>query len=156
MNAKFPLNACLQFTAPIAEARISPFNTFQVGDSHTFMCTVYGADNLIPDITYEWERKDNNQVKSNSRTFSLVTLRLSDAGSYTCKVTIASDYLHRSIANSTTVNVTIKSKCTFVFPLARFHIMIHFIQCPVQLVFQLKVSLVDYSLFLRESQPTHH
>ena len=89
---------------------ILPTNIFQVGDNHTLMCSVSGADKLDPNISYKWTESDGNQVKSTSQELSLHILSLSEAGNYKCSVTVTSSYLDRLINESATQDVIIKSK----------------------------------------------
>ena len=55
-------------------------------------CKIAGADILNPVITYQWTRNNGTtqtSVGTNSNTFSLPPLQLSDAGFYSCRVTSA-------------------------------------------------------------------
>ena len=65
------------------------------GEDYTLNCSVLGAENLSPIITYQW-RKNNDiyLTGNNSATLSFTPARISDAGTnYSCLVTIVSSYL---------------------------------------------------------------
>ena len=67
---------------------------------YTLTCSVTGAENLSPTITYQWTRDigtTQTQVETNSNTLSFSPLSLSDAGRYTCDVTVSSPYLNSDI-----------------------------------------------------------
>ena len=79
---------------------------------YTLTCDVSGADNLNPMITYQWTRYDGTtqtQVGS-SRTLTLSSVGLSDAGNYTCRATINSALLRDSITISGTQTVMVESE----------------------------------------------
>ena len=70
---------------------------------YTLTCDVSGADNLNPIITYLWTRDDGNTqilVGTSSNTLTLSPLRLSNAGDYTCSVTVSSTLLNNDIMMS--------------------------------------------------------
>ena len=70
---------------------------------YSLTCTVSGAENLNPSITYQWTKNSGTQtqmqVGADPKVLSFSPLRLSDAGQYTCQATVGSSYL----ANNTTV-----------------------------------------------------
>ena len=71
------------------------------GKKYSLACNVSGVDNLDPTVTYGWIKNNGTQthyavgIKSNVLSFS--SLRISDAGNYTCKVTVNSHLLHNAI-----------------------------------------------------------
>ena len=84
---------------------------------YTLTCTVTGAENLSPTITYQWTRDNGTtqtQVGTNSNTLSFSPLSLSDAGRYTCDVTVGSSYLNSDIMAASipgnSLSVTFQSK----------------------------------------------
>lgn len=82
-----------------------------VGLGHTLICDVLGASNLIGTIIYLWV-KNSSQILANSstRTLSLHSLRLSDAGEYTCRVTVRSPYLRKEITAMTSHSLVLDRK----------------------------------------------
>ena len=68
----------------------------------TLTCVITGADNINPTITYQWTRNDGSTQTpvGNSRVLTLSPLRLSNAGDYSCSVTISSNLLISPILNS--------------------------------------------------------
>ena len=84
---------------------------------YTLTCAVTGAGILSPTITYQWTRDNGTtqtQVGTNSNTLSFSLLSLSDAGRYTCGVTVSSPYLNSDIMAAsipgTSPSVTFQSK----------------------------------------------
>ncbi len=57
-----------------------------MGENYSLICTVYGVDDLVTIISYLW-RKDNTLLATTA-ILSFSPFRLSDAGQYTCEVTI--------------------------------------------------------------------
>ena len=85
------------FSAPPVSVQISDSGaTPAAGESYQLNCSVPGAENLNPTTTYRWTRNSGSgqtQVGANSNTLSFTPLRLADAASYACEVTISSSYL---------------------------------------------------------------
>ena len=84
-----------------------------VGANHTFNCVINGTENLNPVMSYSWTQSygtSNHPVGGNSSRLSLYSLRLSDAGIYTCMVTVSSAYLSGNINKDASANLTIESK----------------------------------------------
>ena len=78
-----------------------PLMVGQTGN--TLTCDVSGANNLNPTITYQWTRNDGSTQTpfgTNSNTLILSPLRLSNAGDYTCSVTVSSTLLNNDIITS--------------------------------------------------------
>ena len=70
------------------------------GENYPLICRVSGVENLNPTIMYRWIKNHGSgqtQVGTSSSTLSFTPLRLSDAASYVCEVTIASSYLSGDI-----------------------------------------------------------
>ena len=94
------------------------------GQNFSFNCTVKGANLANSTISYEWLKGDM-PVGSNSRlTFDM--LRLSDAGKYSCHVTVNSSVLSSPLnSSSEQVNLILQSenaKCTL-----HLHVIIWFV-----------------------------
>ena len=71
------------------------------GESYQLTCNVSGAENLNPTTTYRWTRNNGSGqalIETNSNILSFTPLRLADAASYVCEVTISSNYLTDDIA----------------------------------------------------------
>ena len=97
-------------TAPTVTANITERGVIpNGGHSYTLTCSVNGTDNLNATIDYEWQDQSSTSIGySNNLTFN--SLSLSDAGQYTCKVTITSSYLVEQILTTGTHNVVFQSK----------------------------------------------
>ena len=86
------------------------------GEDYRLMCSVFGAENLNPTISYQWMKNSGSgqtPVGTNSSILSSLTpLQLSDAASYICEVTIVSMYLTGDIIvmNVNPLNVSIESE----------------------------------------------
>ena len=75
---------------------ISDSGATSTGESYHLTCGVSGAENLNPTTTYRWIKNSGSgqiQVGTNFDTLSFTPLRLADAASYVCEVTISSSYL---------------------------------------------------------------
>ena len=102
-------------TAPSIVVMVSDDGaTPSLGQSYTLTCSVTGANNINPTITYQWTKNNGTQtqvVGTNSNTLSLSPLRLSDTGQYTCSVTVSSTLISSVItATSTALDISIPSK----------------------------------------------
>ena len=85
------------------------------GENYQLVCSISRAENLNPTIRYRWMRNSGSgltQVGTNSNVLSFTPLRLSDAASYDCEVTIASNYLTGAVVaiNITSQDVRIQSE----------------------------------------------
>ena len=68
--------------------------TIVAGQSCTLVCTMSGVGGSNPTISYQWTKNNGTiqtQVGNNSDTLSFSSLRLSDAGQYTCQITVGSE-----------------------------------------------------------------
>ena len=81
-------------------------------EDYQLICSISGANNLNPNITYQWTknsgfRSGQIQIGANSNTLSFTPLRLPDAASYVCTVTITSILLAGDtvIANSQDIRI---------------------------------------------------
>ena len=74
---------------------ISPSDPPAAGERYSLMCTVTGVDSLNPTINYQWFKTTTNrtQVGTNSPILTFDPLVLSDAGQYSCEVTVSSSLL---------------------------------------------------------------
>ena len=66
---------------------------------YSLTCDVTGDENLNPTITYQWTQTNGTmtQVGTNSNSLFFSSLSLSDAGRYTCSVTVSSLYLNSNV-----------------------------------------------------------
>ena len=74
------------------------------------MCSVSGAGSST--ISYQWTKNNattQTQVGNDSNTLSFPSLRLSDAGRYTCQVTVGSEMYGYS------EYIGIQSECNMAF-----------------------------------------
>ena len=102
MNFFFPAPA---ISVPITASQATPV----LGQIYSLTCDVTGAENLSPSITYQWTKNNGNQIGTNEN-FSFSSLRLSDAGQYTCRATVSSPYLSGDITMTGTHDIRIQSK----------------------------------------------
>ena len=102
-------------SAPSLSVQISNIvATPTAGENHLLTCSVSGAENLSPTITYRWAKNNGTQskVETNSNNLFFTPLRLSDAASYGCEVTISSSYLSGNIVamSANTQDIRIQSE----------------------------------------------
>jgi hypothetical protein len=83
------------------------------GHGFSLSCVISGVENLNPIITYNWI-KDNSTwilVGSNRSILSFPSLRLSDAGQYSCQVRISCRYLCDAlVVTSTPFDIHLQGK----------------------------------------------
>ena len=101
----------------------TPLMMGQTGN--TLTCNVSGTERLSPTIAYQWTRNDGNtqtQVGS-SETLTLPSLTLSNAGEYSCRVTVGSTLLTNDIEASTGTpqRVEIQSELIAVYYIGDIH-----------------------------------
>lgn len=105
--------------APTIEARLSRVQPI-AGESFILNCSVYGAENLNSNKTYQWMKNRTHNsiiiVRETSSTLNFSSFSLSDAGVYTCRVIVSSDYLDNilSVQNSTQLDVQSKPFILFI------------------------------------------
>ena len=90
----------LHFPVPAISVQITDSGVPVLGQNgYSLTCNVSGTENLNPNITYQWTKNYGSrvQVDSATRILSFSPLKLSDAGQYTCQVTISSLYLRNDI-----------------------------------------------------------
>ena len=82
-------------SAPSISVQISNSTNGIAGENYDLICSVLGAENLSPSITYQWTKNSNGQIQvgTNSNTLSFTPVRLSDAANYSCTVAITLSYL---------------------------------------------------------------
>ena len=102
------------FSAPPVSVQVSDGATPTAGQSYQLTCTVSGAENLDPIITYRWTRNSGSgqtQVGT-TRILRFAPLQLSNAGGYVCEVIISSNYLTGDIVekNVNPQNISIQSE----------------------------------------------
>ena len=109
------LSMCI---APSVSVQISDGGAIPTaGENYQLTCSVSGAENLNAVIAYRWTKSSGSgqtQVGTSSSTLSFTPLRLSDAASYVCEVTIRSSYLASDITavtNSFNVRIQCELKC---------------------------------------------
>ena len=92
------------------------------GGSYQLTCGVSGTENLNPTTTYRWSKNSGSgqiQVGTNFDTLSFTPLRLADAASYICEVTISSNYL---TGDTVTMNVN-PQNIRIPLPLYSYHLL---------------------------------
>ena len=80
---------------------------------YSLTCDVTGDENLSSTRTYQWNMDNGNsqtQVGTNSNSLFFSSLSLSDAGRYTCSVTVSSPYLNSNVMSSNSEDVMLESE----------------------------------------------
>ena len=80
---------------PVVSVQISDGGAIPTaGQKYILTCSVSGDENLNPTITYQWTKNNGTQtqVGTKSNTLVFLSLRLSDAGKYSCWATVSSLY----------------------------------------------------------------
>ena len=112
--------SCGYFALPIVptltvDASItSPTGPFTAGQSYTLTCTatVTGGGTLSPTTTITWIHPSGSVTSGtgSSLDLSLNPLRVSDAGQYTCNVSVSSPLLTGAQSNTDTFTINVQSK----------------------------------------------
>jgi hypothetical protein len=99
---------------PIMKAWISDGDIAPVaGQDYVLSCGITGAENLSPNITYQWTKDSGGyrtQIGNRSNPISFSPLKLSDAGQYMCCVIVQSPYIYNEVTTTAYKNVTLKRK----------------------------------------------
>ena len=88
---------CNMYISEITAGVVPPSDPPAFGQSYTLRCTVTGADSLNPTINWFRTTPNRTQVGTNSPTFTFEPLVLSDAGQYSCEVTVSSTFVTEAI-----------------------------------------------------------
>ena len=84
---------------------------------YTLTCRARIIGNFCPTITYQWIKNNGTaatQLEITSNTLSFSSLRLSDAGKYTCNVTISSPTLSNDVTVAASHNIRLYSKSMYL------------------------------------------
>ena len=90
-----------------------------VQSGYSLTCTVNEAEHLNVSITYQWTKNNGTQTQlirkneADPRVLSFSSLRLSDAGWYTCQATVSSPYLNNDITMMDTQDVILQSEFSY-------------------------------------------
>ena len=86
--------------------------TPMAGSMYSLTCTVTGAERLTDTITnYKWFKNCEVMSGQTMETLSFTSLSFSDAGGYTCQVTVTSNLLSGPITMSSTNTVGVRLTC---------------------------------------------
>ena len=78
-------------------------------NGYSLMCGVTGTENLNSSIAYQWTNSSGAEIGTD-KMFLFSSLRVSDAGQYTCRATVSSPYLNSDITMMDTHDIRIQSK----------------------------------------------
>ena len=118
VNGKLHHSTCMSFT----KIAISPVPTFSVQitisgtpilgqNMYTLTCDESLPHNFNPTITYQWSKDNGTRTQvGKMNTLSFSSLKLSDAGEYTCLVTASASYLSNNITSSESLNIRFQSE----------------------------------------------
>ena len=82
-----------------------------VGDKFNITCSVSGLVHLNPVFTYQWTNNSDGFMLTTNSIISFPSLTLYDAGEYTCKVSVSSDYfVGRNVTGMKNYGLSIKRK----------------------------------------------
>ncbi len=83
------------------------------GQDYALTCGIIGAENLNPNITYQWTKdsgRNRTKIRNQSSSILFSPLKLSDAGQYVCHVIVQSPYIYNDVTTVAYKNVTLKRK----------------------------------------------
>ena len=85
-----------------------------LGEPQILTCSITGAERLsVHTTTFHWTKYNGStlQIQKNTSTLTFSSLRVSDAGQYTCSATIDSNILSESIRSTDSAyTISIHSK----------------------------------------------
>ena len=124
-----PTPLLISSAAPIVSTSItSPTGPFIVGQSYSLTCTanVTGGVTLSNTTTISWIHPNGSVTSGtgSSLNLSLNPLRVSDAGQYTCNVSVSSPFLNRALNSIGTLTISVQGKrWKCAIPCGRSHFM---------------------------------
>ena len=109
-----------ELTLTVDASITSPTGPFTAGQSYTLTCTatVTGGETLSTTTTITWIHPSGNVTlgTGSSLNLSFNPLRVSDAGQYTCKISVFSPFLNRAQNSTDTYTVIVQGKLLQLFP----------------------------------------
>ena len=85
-------------------------STADIGMTFSLSCLIFGHENLAnTSVQYQWLRSDL-ALDDNSSILTFPSLKLSDAGYYTCRVMINSIYLFNQLVSNGSYKLVLKSE----------------------------------------------
>ena len=104
--------------APAISVQITTGGALVLGQSYSLTCGVTRTENLSPVLTYQWTKNNGTQTQiqndeANPIILSFSSLRLSDAGRYTCQATVSSLYLNSDITMMDTQDIILQSEFSY-------------------------------------------
>ena len=85
--------------------------TPSAGETYSLNCGVSGADSF--NVTYQWQKNSSNLSSETGSVLSFTTLRLSDAGRYSCLVRVSSTlFSQETVVSSNPFELTFQSECS--------------------------------------------
>ena len=90
----------------------SPTGPFTAGEFYTLTCTVTvtGAGTMSPTTTITWIHPSGSMTSGTGSSLNLILnpLRVSDAGQYTCNVSVSSPFLTGTQSNTDTSIINVQ------------------------------------------------
>ena len=84
-------------------------STADIGRNFNLSCQIFGHENLAnTSVQYKWLRS-GSALDYNTSILTFASLKLSEAGFYTCMVTINSSYLLDQLVSNGSYKLTLKS-----------------------------------------------
>ena len=105
-------------TVNVGASITSPTGFLTAGQSYTLTCTanVTGEETLFTTITWIHPNGSVTPGTGSSLDLSLSQLQVSDAGQYTCNVSVSSPFLNRAQNSTDTYTVIVQGKLLQLFP----------------------------------------
>ena len=78
---------------------------------YTLICNESLPENFNPSITYQWTKDNGTRIHvGTTKSLSFSPLKLSDAGRYTCLVTVSASYLSNNITATVSRDIRLQSE----------------------------------------------
>ena len=97
---------------PTIDVSITPSTEqiLNVGEAFNITCAARELDVVVPKYDYRWTRDGGNSISDNA-TISFSSLDISNAGKYTCEVTISSNnFIGGYVSGMSSYNLSMQSK----------------------------------------------
>ena len=105
------LIVCVTFSAPTLSVQINDTGATPIAgeDNYQLICSVSGAENLNPTITYRWTKNSGGgQTQLGASSSILSFTPLPNAASYVCGVTVHSSYLASDIIAMNSLDIRLQ------------------------------------------------
>ena len=81
-------------------------------NNYTLTCKAFVSNHLCPFVSYQWTKENGTVAQPENRILTFSPLKLSDAGRYTCQVTVCSYRFNNDVTVMKSHEVRVQSEFT--------------------------------------------